>query len=230
MFSQTPDPDVPIDLLTDLLAYWKMEEGGLAETRQDSTASNLDLTSGATTAASGGIIGSAALFFYPDSNLTNASASFNAAGLSVSISTWVLSPSFSATASDMPLISKTDGLSGYQIRFDGLNKAITFGVGDGGTMSFYPHPEIIGDSVWYHIVAVFTFGSGLLEIYVNNVKSSHAVTEVMANSVQAFVVGEWQSIVFDGRVDETGVWIGRALTESEVDYLWNSGAGITYPF
>jgi hypothetical protein len=34
---------------------------------------------------------------------------------------------------------------------------------------------------------------------------------------------------FDGMIDEIGVW-SRALTSGEVTQLYNSGAGLQYPF
>lgn len=34
----------------------------------------------------------------------------------------------------------------------------------------------------------------------------------------------------DGRIDEVGLWVGRALSDDDLALLYNGGAGLTYPF
>jgi hypothetical protein len=57
-------------------------------------------------------------------------------------------------------------------------------------------------------------------------------TVVPVSNVNDFVLGynyATSGAYFNGRIDEVGVW-GRALTQAEVMALYNSGAGIAYPF
>jgi hypothetical protein len=74
--------------------------------------------------------------------------------------------------------------------------------------------------------------AGQIVFYVDNVQqdseSTSGVTGTL-DSTTGFNVGKFLSRSFDGSVDEAGFW-NRVLTSTEISALWNSGAGVTYPF
>jgi hypothetical protein len=99
-----------------------------------------------------------------------------------------------------------------------------------------------GLSTWAHIVVTYS-GSGLasgLKIYVNGVDVTSTTSTVgtyvgMINTTAIIGIGQAlfsliNSLKHRGYMDLLGVWKNRELTLAEVNQLYNSGAGITYPF
>ena len=92
--------------------------------------------------------------------------------------------------------------------------------------SYYPPTTL---NVWHHIVIVRT--SGTANFYVNGVNRGSADWNY------DFTDGLWyfgraQDVAgyfLDGTLDEVGAW-NRSLTGTEITALYNSGAGVAYPF
>jgi len=92
--------------------------------------------------------------------------------------------------------------------------------------NYYP-PTMF--NVWHHVVIVRT--SGTANFYVNGISRG------TANWNYDFTDGLWyigraqdvEGYFLNGTLDEMGVW-NRALSGAEVTALYNSGAGIAYPF
>jgi hypothetical protein len=85
------------------------------------------------------------------------------------------------------------------------------------------------DGAWHHWVA--TYDKITLKLYIDNVlENDHP-----ACSITITYVGTVSYIGFNDTtstpciLDEIGIW-NRALIQSEVTELWNSGTGKTYPF
>ena len=101
----------------------------------------------------------------------------------------------------------------------------------------------LGTSGWYHLVLTFdpTVSSGTMKGYVNAVErttrascAGNGANDV--NLIIKFVLGASWSGYTNGTqnsalaiMDEVGVW-NRALSADEVTSLYNSGAGLQYPF
>lgn len=89
-------------------------------------------------------------------------------------------------------------------------------------------------NTWYHIVVTFNASTKAKIAYLNgnveiNVTSS-GVLDVPNNSV--FYIGRDYAgapAYSDSIIDEVGIW-SRVLTSSEAAQLYNSGAGLQYPF
>ena len=91
-------------------------------------------------------------------------------------------------------------------------------------------------NTWYNIVSINN-GSGLhAQCYVNNSEQSiYSETGVFMGvlrhrAADAYVGGYYDGVSsVNARCDEFGMW-GKALTSTEVNTLWNGGAGKSYPF
>ena len=83
---------------------------------------------------------------------------------------------------------------------------------------------------WNHIV--MTYDGSNVRIYMNNtLEETQAVTGDVSNPTENIYIGGFGSQTFrdfNGRIDEVGIWRGKALSVSEVSTLYNSGSGVTY--
>ena len=90
--------------------------------------------------------------------------------------------------------------------------------------------SVIPTGVWTHILAVYN-GSDL-RIYINGVleNTTASVTGNLNSATTTTYLGRrTDGYYFGGALDEVGIW-SRALSSTEVGELYNSGAGLTYPF
>jgi hypothetical protein len=105
-----------------------------------------------------------------------------------------------------------------------------------GTVDGYEYPGIDFNpsvGVWYHYVAVlpqgdnpkFYLDGSLIHTYPFTIEASFAQS-TYNTYIGAAGPGSWDA---DHYIDEVGLW-KRALSESEVQLLYNSGAGRTFPF
>lgn len=75
--------------------------------------------------------------------------------------------------------------------------------------------------------------SGVNKLYVDSVQEGSNVSNSLnLDSIYDLFIGKDQGFgeYHDGKIDELGLWKGKALSQSEITELYNSGAGITYPF
>lgn len=226
--SVAPEPPSP-DLLTDLLAYWKMEEDGLV-LKEDSHTGNLDLTPNASTAPQqAGIINfGIRLFGSPGKTLKNHDAVFDVEG-AMTIAGWV---NFNSVAANTFLVGKVDkeapdtGLptEGYMLYLNASSQ-LAYWHGNGVTTSEVFHGMVPSDGVWYFIVCGFEGGTQFIQV--NNGSRTSLVGIANTPGLLQFVFGGARTLSISGPdavFDEFGVW-ARALTLAEADYLYNSGAG-----
>jgi len=88
----------------------------------------------------------------------------------------------------------------------------------------------IPDNTWVHMV--LTCNSTTERIYINGNLNNQTTGSYSAINVPAFILGknDFGTVRhFGGIMDEFGIW-NKSLTSSEVEELYNSGNGLTYPF
>jgi len=96
------------------------------------------------------------------------------------------------------------------------------------------------DNTWHHFIVTYDGSSTLagLKLYVDGTEerdTTGSTVTTMTNSMlgenNEFCLGarEAGNQPFTGMLDECAVW-SRELTAAEVTTLYNSGAGLTYPF
>lgn len=214
-------------LIDNLVSYWKMDE--VSGNRADAHGSNT-LTDVNTVASTTGIINNGADFETSNNERLTTSTPFTTATTDFSVSFWVKLESLSAFNA---LIQ-----NGRQTNFWWIFTNITTGL-----LSFaendiaqYDSSASLATNTWYHVVVVKSTNSGTnLTFYVNAVTSGTAsVGSITTPATNAYVGGfSGDNSIFlytlDGIFDEFGVW-SRALAGSEVTQLYNSGAGLAYPF
>jgi hypothetical protein len=106
------------------------------------------------------------------------------------------------------------------------NSNLTFNLYN-GTVYGISAPSTAFDT-WHHYV--FIREGNTLKLYADNVYiGSSNVTGQSFNGASVFSVGggEYNEYYFNGDIDALGLWT-RALTESEIATLYNSGNGLEY--
>lgn len=235
-------PDSP-SILVNLMAYWKMEEGG-ATNREDAHTGNYDLSSTGASAPAA-LIGNGSLLTGSSGHyLNNSSANFGVTG-AMTIAGWARHVSISLGTSGVYIVGKTDWTTflappdfptaGYMIRINPSSR-YAFWRGNGATSS-----EVVASGFavsyneWHFIVAGFDGTDSFIQI--NNGERFSATGLVSSVGVGDFKFGEAKGVGGatpmsgpDAVFDEWGFWFNRALSLADVSYLYNSGSGRTYPF
>lgn len=95
-------------------------------------------------------------------------------------------------------------------------------------------------NTWYHVAGVIN--NGTIDLYINgSIDNTNAVTNNKTSNLNftngrvtvgtarlfsgAYNTARW----FRGKIDEAGIW-ARALSEAEIQQLYNNGNGMQYPF
>jgi hyaluronoglucosaminidase len=216
-------------LLNNLVAYWKLNE--TSSTRFDSTSNNNDLTDNNTVGSVTGKIGNAA-----DFNGTNYLSAPNNATFSptghFTITAWVRpqsSGSFAGIAGVWHFTSVNDRQWVLYLRND---STVAFGVSANGVNDFTEFsPIVLSVGTWYLLAAGWDGSNIFLSINAGTPITTAFAGPIYSGATNPFEVGAYDggANLIDGRIDEIGLW-HRALTAEEIDLLFNSGSGLTYPF
>lgn len=207
-------------LLNNILSYWKLDNNGSGGVSLvDSTGNGNVLTNNNSTLGTGKLNG--AVVTGSGQSLATSSTFTPTGNNPFSFSAWIkLSSDYtfmvfsygdSSTASAVALYVPTP----LRLNFQFWNT----GVGD---------IPVTAD-VWHHVVG--TYDGTTARIYVNgSLRDSLIINLNIGSSVFRF--NRWVNDTTGTgtcSVDEVGVW-SRALSLSEITYLFNSGNGRTYPF
>ena len=233
-------------LVNNLVAYYKFN-GNVAESTglsPNGTATNTNYVMGK--------IGSAINF--PLSNLAyvdipnTANFSFtsgNGVDIPFSISFWFYASNFSTTGNW--IINKRNNSADveWQIHLTPYGAA-TLTKFSGGSNAAYQSAitpnGIIALNNWYHIV-VTDNGSKTVsgtKIYINSISQTINDTSIgqylgmnIGNSTTRIGTANWtlsSTLRHVGYVEELGIWKNRVLNQDDVNKLYNSGNGISFPF
>ncbi len=194
----------------------------------------LTLTNNNTVTFSAGKIGNAANFVAASAQglfrADNAAFQFGTGNFSFSF--WIKLGTVTADSVPMGYGKPQSGEAGFMVI---CPTASTIGVAmsDGVTGKERDSGTNIADAAFHLIVATFT-RAGNLQVYLDNVAETAldiTAASGSVNNANGFSIGRNYDAghPFDGSVDELGLW-NRVLTGAEISALWNSGAGVTYPF
>lgn len=211
-----------------MVSHWKLDEA--SGTRADSHGTN-NLTDVNTVTSAAGVLGNAAEFTAANSERLSiaSNATLQMGPIDFTLCAWVY---LNGTGTSRTIMSKGNeywleySSTGPQFRFAYVDSggntrdvfASTFGSPSSGSFNF--------------VVAWYESATQTLYIQVNNgtVDSEVQVNPVNAAAGALFALGSRNGAVFhDGRTDAVGVW-KRILTSDERTRLYNSGAGLDYPF
>jgi hypothetical protein len=214
-------------LLTDLAAYWKLDEA--SGTRVDSYSNAQDLTDNNTVTSTTGKQGNAARFAVASSEyLSRADSTTLSVSDSFTFAFWI------RTTTDQATSGFVEKENEYKVSKSGADN-IGFTVFDSvsGTTGAVDLGTTINNATWYHVVATYDHSDKKARVYVNNGSEALASTALSNGPKDAagnFYMGiDTAAGWYDGDLDEVGFW-KRVLTPTERTTLYNSGNGVTYPF
>jgi len=213
---------LPKKLTDGLLAYWKLDNNNWLDSSNNG---NTLTNNGNVTVGTGKINGDAV--FNESNSLTNSSLAIPNSAFS--ISTWVKSSTYidgSVIAGQWSYLDNPPFQVAINCNFGYIN-ALWSTDGTSLTDRWVTDIPLPYDDIWHHVV--LTFDGTTERIYWDGVDSGSFVPNGLSYQTSGFGIGNGNNGYFDGEIDECGVW-DRALTQSEIKQLYNSGSGITYPF
>lgn len=222
-------------LLTDLAAFWKLEEA--SGSRLDSVGSNT-LTDVNTVTQAAGILGNAAQFLIANSEYLSIAdnAAIGMGDNDFTITCWLklgvnnvgmgIVAKDAATKRDYALTFESPG-SGSRFRFEVCN-GVSTSIGTARATSF----GLPATDTWIFVVVWHDSVNNTVNIQVNNGTINSAATSGAAGRGTADLrIGSQQvnPFYYTGLIDEVGIW-KRILTTNEKSQLYANGVGITHPF
>lgn len=223
-------------LLNNCQAFWPLDE--VSAGRNDFASTN-NLTDNNSVASTTGIVGTAASFSAGSSQrLTiadNAALSMGS-GQSFTIGAFI-NVGAVANGTTYALLAKGTGTAAtheYALVHtgNGSTTALKFQISNGSTLTTVTWATNLSASTWCHVVAGYDAVNGQAFLTVNNAtQQTTAHTSGAQDSTNAFAIGAYSggTNYLTGYVDAVGVW-KRVLTTAEITELYNSGAGVQYPF
>lgn len=225
-------------LLNGLIAYWNMDETG-SIARQDSFTGNHDLAVVGSVPSAAGVLGNAASFngvAAPNTNyLINSDAAWDlqipfTVCCSFKLNTIAVDQSILGPYSETGLFGGQP--DGWHFFFNLTSTSLAVRYADGGNAAIDQavSPIVLSAGVWYFASAVLSV-DGFTHLRVNN------GPEYTDNHLQPTAAGiplrvgsdHINLLPMNGFVDNVGIW-NRELTDAELTTLYNSGAGLNYPF
>ena len=121
---------------------------------------------------------------------------------------------------------------GFGLLMDEGAGQIQLKINNGGSFDHVTSSESgLNDGAWH--LAVGTFNGTTVKLYVDGSLAASTSQTITMATWENFIIGnDYEGLSyagFPGTIDEVDVW-NRALSESEVSQLWNSGNGFGYPF
>jgi hypothetical protein len=221
-------------LTDDLKAYWKLNE--TSGTRSDSVNSH-DLTDNNTVGyTSSGVVGNAASFTKANSEYLSVAdtADLQTGDINFSISAWVKFDTLTgATVYGIAARNTTGSNREWTLDHYAGTGWRMYVYGSGGTgVGNVTNTHTPSTGTWYHVVAWHSSTSNQVGIAINDgtpVTASTSGAPTVKSGI-TFTLGELGgSNYHDGDIDEVGFW-KKVLSGDEIEELYNSGSGFTYPF
>jgi hypothetical protein len=203
-------------LLTDLVSYWKLDEG--SGTRIDSAGPN-NLSDNNTVGSATGVVGNAASFVAGNSEYFSLSPGTLPTAYPLSLSLWL-----------NPGVGAIKYIWNYSNSLQ-LNCLIDNNALIVSSNASAVEVDLTGLSGWYHLVVLYV-NSTTTQVYLNGVlatSTSRSAYNMAFNITIGARVRSSIELPYNGLMDEIGIW-GRVLTAAEITQLYNSGSGLTYPF
>jgi hypothetical protein len=207
-------------LLTDLVAYWKLDE--TSGTRFDTVSSN-NLSDNGGVGSAIGKIGNAAEFDttnYLSTNTVLSSGPFT-------VSCWIYADTVTQPAGGI--------VNRYSNTVSADRAWTTYVVND--DIEFVVPPtslkilNVVSAATWHYFAFWYDDVAQEMGIQFDTTvqTTSHTTGYPVTNVPLSIGDRADGNTEFDGRIDEVGIW-SRVLTASERTQLYNGGAGLTYPF
>lgn len=219
--------------LTDnILAYYKLDANGTDVSLVDSTGNGYTLTNTNNVALGTGKIGGCGIWEATSGTYLNSTLSGLSSQGDVSLSLWINPPNygsggFSDYAGSIASFCYAPSYAGWLLIFTDTGKLRVFqGSIINETTNSIPLNE------WTHLA--ISRNANTTTLYINGVQSLQFAdtADFSSNSVLFGVAIDRAgdgTLAYNGLIDEVGIW-NRGLSQTVVTELYNSGAGISYPF
>jgi len=230
-----PTTTVPSTLLTGLRAYYKMDETEGTTTYDSTGTYNGEMVNSPTLNGAGIKLGYT--FNISDSERTRIPVAVSSFGTSdFSIACWFKVPDF--LGAYYIFGNYHSGSVSYIRTYTGTNELIHWHTRWNTSSVYCVTRYTINPETWYHLVCVAD-RDGNSSIYLDGSLvqwtasiSAYSAIDQTSSGATYFSIGSGASSsgnYWKGEVDEFGLW-ERLLTQDEIDQLYNSGNGLTYPF
>lgn len=218
---------VASSLLTDLIAFWKLEEA--SGTRYDSVGNN-DLSDNNTVTQAAGKVGYAAQFTGVNIEWLSITdnTDLSTGDIDFTFALWV----YFITGGTKGVLGKDNGTDReYGIWLS--NNVVEFYVFDSGG-NYVPQLAstfgALSTDTWYFIATWHDSVTNTINIQINNgTVDTRSHTLGVRDQAADFRIGRQADTYMDGYIDAVGFW-KRVLTADERTALFNSGSGVEYPF
>ena len=211
-------------VIDDLVAYYALDEAsGNATDSHGSTT----LTDNNTVGASTGVVSGSRLFTRASQErLTSTSPPITS--VPVTIAMWVKATTFTGNM-NTAFIKQSGNHYAFGTTLSSAGKALVQASSAAGSFDILTGASTLSTGTWYHVVAVARSATDR-ELYVNAASDGTATASRTILSPIQFSLGSYGAAASDtlnGELDEVGFW-SRALTPTEITWLYNSGAGRSY--
>jgi hypothetical protein len=223
-------------LLTDIVGYWRLDEAASAM-RVDAVSAN-NLSDNGTVGSGTGVLNTDGTFNGSSQYLTVADAQELRLAGSKSFSVWAKLSSKSADGTVFGKWVSTSNKFEYILQYIHADDRFEFvaSMTGAGTSNYVVKANNFGSpstATWYHVSCGYDHQNNLIFIAVNaGTRNTTSTSGSPGGNVANFTVGrndDGTQQYWDGEIDELGMW-NRVLTTTEATNLYNSGAGLAYPF
>ena len=236
-----------MSLITNLAAYYKLDES--SGNASDASGNSHTLTNTNTVGYAAALINNGADFGTANTNKRlEAGTNLGWDGISpVSFNTWIkvrTAPGSGSLAIFLSLINQLNRSMSHTIQYRFTTGSLAFNItrSDGSTQDLGVYNTTLSTSAFTMLTYTYdgTAGGGHMIGYLNG-SQVISVTATITNGTNAGSGAVGTSAIALGDTqggspypasiyqDETGVW-NRVLTPTEITSLYNSGAGLAYPF
>jgi len=238
----TPTPTPTVDpLYNSLVAYWRLNE--TSGTRADATGRGNTLTDNNTVTSNPGIISTAAQFTHANAEYfsiaDNADVGNTGSDDPFTIQFWVypgdVTANYNVASKASPDPPAANSSYEYQC-FQTSSSRFLFAIGNGSTGASVTSTVALSNSTWYHVIIWHDPVANTANIWVNGTVTSTAWAGGTLNGSNPMRIGtvlngssQVGQYAWDGRIGEGAIW-KRVLTAGERTRLYNSGAGLAYPW
>jgi len=213
-------------LTTNLVSYWKLDE--TSGTTASDELGSYNGTNSNITLDEPGKIGRAYSFNGTSSEVNCGSIPLNNRDFSISM--WIKNTKSTTNNSYIVgLHSASSTRNSLHIGRRGSNGKFTIAFfGDDMDSA----TSVTTDGTWQHWVVTYNHTTRARKIYLNGSQDASGTAGGSLTATGTFRLGRWETDAnawFSGIADEIGVW-HKELSASEVEELYNSNSGLTYPF
>lgn len=220
---------------TNLVSYYKLNEttGIVAiDSKGDNDGNNINSVSINQTGKIGTSYGTFTTNKYINLGTENADISFNY-NVPFSVCTWFNTTTGTLNDIYLYLQASNNTKFGHSLYFS--SNKLYFNATKSASASYSSQSNsTFSPSTWYYACGVYGgTGSDQITLYINGVLQTSTATwgggVVLPPDFEFTVGNDTTTRSFPGTIDEFSIW-NKALTQTDINDLYNSGAGLTYPF